>query len=153
MIIKNEKLTLNNGFIQAPRGEFYLADSLEVLPDLKEKYANKVKLIYFDPPFMTGREFDANVPVGEKGFSGNRQYFAKIPSYSDQWKGREEYLGFLRQILKGARELLSDDGVICVHVDHHASAYIRLLLDEVFGENCFINVKFVSFCAYILYHF
>ncbi len=139
MLISNERLCINNGFVQAPYGEFYLADSVEILPTLIEKYAKKIKLIYFDPPFMTGREFDANMPVGEKGFGGNRDYFAKIPSYSDQWENRAAYLEFLRKILLGSKELLTDDGVICVHVDHHASAHVRILLDEVFGEQSFIN--------------
>ncbi|MBR2861360.1 MAG: site-specific DNA-methyltransferase [Clostridia bacterium] len=139
MLIKSEKININNSFFGSLPGEFYLADTLEIMPELIEKHAGKVKLVYFDPPFMTGREFDANMPVGEKGFAGNRQYFAKIPSYSDQWESREAYLEFLGKVLEGTKELLTDDGVVCVHVDRHASAYVRILLDKVFGENCFIN--------------
>lgn len=139
MIINSEKIYVNNSFDTSVYGEFYLGDSLELMPELISSYGNKIKLIYFDPPFMTGREFDASMPVGEKGFSGDRGYYTKIPSYSDNWKSREEYLCFLKNILIGSKELLMDDGVICVHVDRHASHYVRFLLDEVFGENSFIN--------------
>ena len=139
MIINSEKIYVNNSFDSSVYGEFYLGDSLELMPELISSYANKIKLIYFDPPFMTGREFDACMPVGEKGFAGDRGYYTKIPSYSDNWKSKEEYLSFLKNILIGSKELLSDDGVICVHVDRHASHYVRILLDEVFGENSFIN--------------
>ncbi len=139
MLINSEKIYVNNSFDTTVYGEFYLGDSLELMPKLISEYGGKVKLVYFDPPFMTGREFDASMPVGEKGFSGDRGYYTRIPSYSDNWKNKEEYLGFLKKILIGAKELLADDGVISVHVDRHASHYVRLLLDEVFGENSFIN--------------
>ena len=139
MLLKCEKISVNNSFDQVVNGDFFLADTLEIMPELINKFSNSVKLVYFDPPFMTGKEFDANMPVGEMGFSGDREYYAKIPSYSDVWENKEAYLDFLRKILSGAKELLNDDGVICVHVDRHASHYVRLLLDEVFGCNSFIN--------------
>ena len=139
MLINSEKIYVNNSFDSSVYGEFYLGDSLELMPRLISEYGGKVKLIYFDPPFMTGREFDASMPVGEKGFAGDRAYYTKIPSYSDNWKSKEDYLAFLKKILLGAKELLCDDGVISVHVDRHASHYVRLLLDEVFGDNAFIN--------------
>ncbi len=139
MLLEKERILSGNGFGSAATGEYYLSDVLEIMPKLIEKHAGKVKLVYFDPPFMTGREFDANMPVGEKGFAGNRDYFVKIPSYSDSWADRDAYLGFLRKVFYGAKELLTSDGVICVHVDRHASAYVRVLLDEVFGERSFIN--------------
>ena len=140
MLIKSEKIYVNNSFdSNVVFGEFYLADSLEIMPTLIDNYSGKVKLIYFDPPFMTGREFDASMPVGEKGYAGDRHYFTQIPSYSDNWESKEAYLLFLRKILCGSHKLLNDDGVIAVHVDRHASHHVRLLLDEVFGENNFIN--------------
>ncbi len=139
MLLKKEKIVFGNGLDSAAAGEYYLADVLDIMPTLIEKYAGKVKLVYFDPPFMTGREFDARIPVGEKGFSGEKDHFVRIPSYSDTWESREAYLAFLRKVVCGAKELLCDDGVICVHVDRHSSAHIRLLLDDVFGERSFIN--------------
>ena len=96
MLINSEKIYVNNSFDVPVYGEFYLGDSVELLPELISKYSGKVKLVYFDPPFMTGREFDASMPVGEKGFSGDRGYYTKIPSYSDNWKSKEEYLSFLK---------------------------------------------------------
>ncbi len=139
MLINSERIYVNNSFDETVYGEFYLADSLEIMPELIAKYEGKIKLVYFDPPFMTGREFDASMPVGEKGFAGDRAYYSRIPSYSDNWESKEEYLSFLKKILVGTKDLLTDDGVVCVHVDRHASHYVRLLLDDVFGENSFIN--------------
>ena len=139
MLINSEKIYVNNSFDETVYGEFYLADSLEVMPRLLEDYKGKVKLVYFDPPFMTGREFDASMPVGEKGYAGDRAYYTRIPSYSDSWESKEAYLNFLKEIFIGAKELLTEDGVICVHVDRHASHHVRLLMDEVFRENSFIN--------------
>lgn len=134
-----EQLHFHNGFASPAVGDFYFGDVLTLLPKLTMLYASQVKLIYLDPPFMTGREFDASMPVGERGFAGERAYYAKIPLYSDTWDKKEDYLAFLRKVIEGAKELLTDDGVICLHVDRHAAAHVRLLLDDVFGEDAFIN--------------
>lgn len=92
-------------------------------PLIKDKVKGKVKLIYIDPPFAT--ESDFNTKEGYK-------------AYADKTKGAE-FVEFLRKRLLVAREILSDDGCIYIHLDWKKAHYIKLVLDEVFGENNFLN--------------
>ncbi len=141
MTIYCEKLNTQGNLLNASsiQGAFYLGEIRALLPQLLEQYSGKIKLIYLDPPFMTGRDFEAVMPVGENGYQGKRDSFVRIPVYSDKWNNKEEYLSFLKQILQAAKQMLNENGVICLHVDRHISAYARVLLDEVFGEASFIN--------------
>ena len=92
-------------------------------PLIKNKVKGKVKLIYIDPPFAT--ESDFNTDEGAK-------------AYSDRTKGAD-FVEFLRRRLILARELLAPSGSIIVHLDWKKAHYIKLVLDEVFGENNFLN--------------
>ncbi len=92
-------------------------------PLIKDKVKGKVKLIYIDPPFGTGDEYDGN--KGQKG-------------YSAKTKGAE-FVEFLRRRLIVAREILADDGSIFVRLDYHFNNYIKIILDEVFDKGNFRN--------------
>ncbi|MDZ4203753.1 MAG: site-specific DNA-methyltransferase, partial [Bacteroidales bacterium] len=92
-------------------------------PLIKNKVKGKVKLIYIDPPFGTGDEYDGN--QGQKG-------------YSAKTKGAE-FVEFLRRRLIVAKEILAEDGSIFVRQDYHFGHYVKLVLDEVFGKQRFIN--------------
>lgn len=82
-----------------------------------------VRLIYIDPPFATKREF--------RGNQDQRAYQDKIVG--------AEFLEFLRERLVLLRELLSDDGSIYVHLDGKKAHYVKVLMDELFGEQNFMN--------------
>ena len=88
-------------------------------PIIKDKVKGKVKIIYIDPPFATEDEFK-----NKKG----------AKAYSDKVKG-SQFIEFLRRRLILAREILSDDGSIFVHLDYRMSHYIKVILDEIFGKN------------------
>lgn len=88
------------------------------LAELKKLPSGSVNLEYIDPPFKTGRDF------GE---------------YDDSWKSTSEYIEFMKPRLVEAKRVLKKDGSIYVHVDHHASHHVKLLLDEIFGEKNFVN--------------
>lgn len=88
-------------------------------PIIKDKVKDKVKIIYIDPPFATEDEFK-----NKKG----------AKAYSDKVKG-SQFIEFLRRRLILAREILSDDGSIFVHLDYRMSHYIKVILDEIFGKN------------------
>lgn len=90
---------------------------------IKGKIKGKVKLIYIDPPFATEKEFQTGTGV---------------KAYSDKIKGAE-FVEFLRRRLIVAKELLADDGSIYVHLDWKKGHYIKLVLDEIFGDNNFRN--------------
>lgn len=94
---------------------------------IKDKVKGKVKLIYIDPPFATQDEF--------KNKDGNK-------AYSDKKKG-SEFLEFIRRRLILAKEILSDDGVIFVHLDYRYKFHIKQIMDEVFNYN-FINEIIVN---------
>lgn len=90
---------------------------------IKNKVKGKVKLIYIDPPFATSDEFSNK--EGAK-------------AYSDKIKGAE-FLEFLRERLIIAKEILSDDGTIYVHLDSKMVHYVKVIMDEVFDKNNFVN--------------
>jgi site-specific DNA-methyltransferase (adenine-specific)/adenine-specific DNA-methyltransferase len=92
-------------------------------PLIKDKVKGKVKLIYIDPPFATESDFNSN--TGEK-------------AYTDKTKGAE-FIEFIRRRLILAREILANDGSIYVHLGTIKSHYIKVVMDEVFGENNFKN--------------
>ncbi|KAF1082411.1 MAG: DNA modification methyltransferase [Candidatus Rifleibacterium amylolyticum] len=83
------------------------------------------RLIYLDPPFLTGREM-----VGSK----------KHLSYDDRWEGElDSYLPWLKERLQAMFSLLMVDGSLVLHLDWRASHYARVMLDEIFGRQGFIN--------------
>lgn len=88
-------------------------NNLLALHSLKERYAGKVKLIYIDPPYNTGSD----------SFK-----------YNDRFN-HSTWLTFMKNRLEVARELLSEDGVICVHIDDNEGAYLNVLLDSIFGRD------------------
>ena len=92
-------------------------------PLIKDKVKGKVKLIYIDPPFGTGDEYDGN-----KGQS----------AYSAKRKGAD-FIEFLRRRLILAREILADDGVIVVRNAYNFGHYVKIILDEIFSKENFIN--------------
>ena len=99
-------------------------------PLIKDKVKGKVKLIYIDPPFATESDF--------KGKKGQK-------AYRDKTKGAE-FVEFLRRRLILAREILADDGSIYVHLSSIKAHYIKVLLDEIFGEENFKD-EIVWYCG------
>ena len=121
----------------APEGSVYLGDARALMPSLIERFGSQVQTIYLDPPFFTGEVFSMRVRVGEKEWAtGNGSLVRR--AYDDSMD-RETYTALLREVFSGCRELLSDTGVIFVHVDYRAGVIVRLLLDEIFGEANFLN--------------
>lgn len=110
-------------------------------PDWQERIRRTggVKLIYLDPPFATGQTFTAERPIGLRGVTGSPTAVS-LPAYRDAWEGGlAGYLTFMARLLSRAQALLADDGWLCVHVDQRASAYLRVLLDEICGADAFVN--------------
>jgi site-specific DNA-methyltransferase (adenine-specific) len=102
-------------------------------------------LIYVDPPFNTGRAQARSTlqtvsdPGGERVGFGGRRYRSQLLqrlSYDDQFA---DYLGFLEPRLSRMRELLAPHGTLYFHIDYRESHYCKLLLDELFGRDAFLN--------------
>lgn len=92
-------------------------NNFAALCSLKAKFAGKIKLIYIDPPYNTGND---------------------TFSYNDNFN-HSTWLVFMKDRLQLARELLSDDGAIFVQCDDNEQAYLKVLMDEIFGRDNFIN--------------
>ncbi len=119
-----------------------LADNLEVLPRLPD---GAFQLIYIDPPFNTGkaqtRKTLQTVPDagGDRtGFMG-RRYKTRLLAESSYLDEFDDYLAFLEPRLRQARRLLSASGTIYFHIDYREAHYCKLLLDEIFGRESFLN--------------
>lgn len=118
-------------------GAFYMGDTLDTLDKLTPEFEGKIKLIYMDPPFMTGDRFFMRTRVGASDWKNGRSSLS-LESFVDQ-KNREQFLSLMRGVLEKSRRLLRDDGMIFVHIDYRTHPHIRLLMDEIFGEENFLN--------------
>lgn len=120
-------------------------DNLEVLKLLQKSYAGKVKLIYIDPPYNTGKDFvyPDNFQDNIKNYlelTGQTEGGAKITSNTEA-SGRfhTDWLNMMYPRLRLARNLLANDGVIFVSIDDSESSNLKHLLSEVFGEENYID--------------
>jgi site-specific DNA-methyltransferase (adenine-specific) len=128
---------------EAPRtGLIVHADALALLRELPDGCAG---LVYADPPFNTGNRRDGfrlttvRDPSGtRRGFSGAmyRSDRADVAGFADSF---DDYLEWLRPRLEESRRVLAGHGTLYLHVDPRESHYCKVLLDQVFGRDCFLN--------------
>jgi site-specific DNA-methyltransferase (adenine-specific) len=126
----------------APVDRILLGDNL---PLLRAEPDASVTLAYLDPPFNTGRaqsrrtlaaRTDAN---GDRNGFGGRRYATRLLNHSSYRDDFDDYLGFLEPRLHEVRRLLSREGTLYFHIDYREAHYCKLLLDELFGRECFLN--------------
>ena len=120
-----------------PKNRLFLGDNLAIMAALLPEYEGKIKLIYIDPPFFTNRKFSAR--IGRDEDSRKPREWQMAEGYGDSWDDLDAYLDFLYQRLLLMHRLLADDGTLYLHLDWHASAYARLILDEIFGADRLLN--------------
>jgi site-specific DNA-methyltransferase (adenine-specific) len=126
-----------------PEGdEILLGENLELLSRFAD---DSFQLIYIDPPFNTGTVQERSVlsvarddRAGRRGFGG-RTYRTELLERSSYRDSFEDYLGFLRPRLEEAHRLLAKTGTLYFHIDYREAHYCKLLLDEIFGRECFLN--------------
>ncbi len=126
----------------APPNRIVLGDSLDVLSGLA---SDAFELIYVDPPFNTGKRqvrrslaTEADGAGDRTGFAG-RRYATRLlaeSSYADEF---EDYLAFLEPRLRQAQRVLGESGTLYFHIDYREAHYCKLLLDEIFGRENFLN--------------
>lgn len=98
-----------------------------------------IKLIYIDPPFDVGADFSMNIEIGEEEFTKKASVLEEL-AYRDTWgKGTDSFIAMINERLSLIKDLLSLDGTIYVHCDWRVSGLMRLVLDEVFGNQNFLN--------------
>ncbi len=119
-----------------------LGDNSEILPRLADR---SFQLIYIDPPFNTGKVQQRVTLRTQQAEHGTRTGFAgrryvttntASKSYGDNF---DDYLGFIEPRLKEAHRLLSEDGTLYFHIDYREAHYCKILLDDIFGRECFLN--------------
>ena len=124
-------------------------DNLEVLKLLRNTYMGKVKMIYIDPPYNTGKDF-----VYQDNFYINKEEYKEMSGQFDKEGNRlfenteangrfhTDWLNMMYPRLKMARDLLTDDGAIFISIDDNEVSNLRKICDEIFGGGNFV----VSFC-------
>ncbi|MBZ6834090.1 site-specific DNA-methyltransferase [Klebsiella pneumoniae] len=120
-------------------------DNLEVLKLLQKSYAGKIKLIYIDPPYNTGQDFIYSDDYRDNlskylNFTGQVINVNKI-STNTETSGRfhTSWLNMMYPRLKLAKNLLHSDGFIFVSIDSHEVSNLKIIMDDIFGEECYRN--------------
>ncbi len=131
------------GASESPQADqILLGENLALLPRFAD---GSFQLIYIDPPFNTGRaQVRKTLSVvgdaeGERvGFQG-RRYRTRLLAESSYRDAFDDYLAFLAPRLEHAHRLLREDGTLYFHIDYREAHHCKLLLDEIFGRECFLN--------------
>lgn len=98
-----------------------------------------VKLIYIDPPFDVGADFSMDIEIGDDTFTKRPNVLEEL-AYRDTWgKGADSFIAMIYERLVLMRDLLADDGSIYVHCDSRMNYLIRSVINEIFGEDNYIN--------------
>ena len=111
-------------------------DNHQAMAALARDFSRQAALVYMDPPFLTGRTHQ--VVTRRKSQSGPPERVLSH-GFDDRWSSLEQYLDSLWPRLVAARELLRPDGCLVLHVDPKTSHYAKVMLDELFGLECFAS--------------
>jgi len=122
-------------------------DNFQVLKLLQESYLNKVKMIYIDPPYNTGRDFvykdnftqdkdEYNEEIGVVDGEGNKLF----KNTESNGRFHSDWLSMMYERLVVARDLLKEDGVIFISIDDNEISNLKNVCDEIFGEKNFIDI-------------
>ena len=122
-----------NGWIN----KIYWGDNLQVMSHLMKEYRGKVDLVYIDPPFDSKADYKKKISLRGQTVTNDSSAFEE-KQYGDIWTN-DEYLQFMYERLILIRELLSDTGSAYLHCDWHKSHHLRLIMDEIFGVDCYRN--------------
>jgi site-specific DNA-methyltransferase (adenine-specific) len=119
-----------------------LGDNLALLRELPDA---SVAMVYADPPFNTGRRQVRRTlattpdPDGDRTGFGGRRYATQLRAESSFADAFEDYLGFLTPRLQELRRVLTPEGTLYLHLDYREAHAVKLLLDDLFGRDAFLN--------------
>ena len=106
---------------------------------LNQGYEGKINLIYIDPPFDSKADYSHKIKLGETEFTKEPSVIERL-AYKDTWAGgTDSYLDMLYPRLQLMKRLLAPDGSIYVHLDWHVGHYVKVMMDEIFGRDNFLN--------------
>ena len=123
----------NNGWIN----KIFWGDNLQVMSHLLKNFRGQVDLIYIDPPFDSRVDYKKKIQLRNQTVFGDTSSFEE-KQYGDIWSN-DEYMQFMYERLILMRELLKESGCIYLHCDWHKGHYLKVILDEVFGPDNFVN--------------
>ncbi len=137
-LLLDKKRSLLNGGGNAEDNLIINGDNLHALKSLLPRYAGRIKCIYIDPPYNTGSQAwiyndRVNSPLMQEWLRANSPVDGEDMERHDKW------LCMMWPRLQLLKELLSDDGVIFVSIDDHEQHHLRMLMDEIFGAENFID--------------
>lgn len=125
---------------------FIEGDNLEALKLLQESYLGKIKIIYIDPPYNTGKDFiyrdafqESIESFLQKTEQKNKDGDKLVANTESNGRFHSDWLSMIYPRLRLARNLMSTDGVIFISIDDNEVQNLRKLCDEIFGEDCFIE--------------
>jgi len=120
------------------KSELALGDNFEYMRWLLQRgFGGQFKLLYIDPPFFTKAKYNATVNVRDNAGATHSVHHL---AYDDRFdRNLEYYVENMTARLLMMKDLLADDGLIWIHLDWHSSHYIKLIMDELFGEKNFVN--------------
>jgi len=102
-------------------------------------FAGKINLIYIDPPFATGADFTLNIKVEDEKMMKEASAI-EMKAYRDTWgQGLASYLQMIYDRLVLMRDLLAENGSLYIHMDWHVVHYVKIMIDEIFGDRNFVN--------------
>lgn len=131
---KSPEFSCEARFGEEPEGTVAHGDNIQFMKYLirERNMSGKIQMIYIDPPFFSKAKYEAIIEIG-----GQK---VRPMAYNDIWeKGMEEYLKMFCVRALFMKELLAEEGSIWVHLDWHVVHYIKILMDEIFGQENFIN--------------
>ena len=128
--------------------KIFWGDNLQVMSHMLKEYRGVIDLIYIDPPFDSKADYKKKIEIKGVGKTESDATSFEEKQYGDIWTN-DEYLQFMYERLILMKELLSDKGTIYLHCDWHKSHHLRMILDEVFGANNFLNEIVWNYGTYI----
>ncbi|MEN8172001.1 MAG: site-specific DNA-methyltransferase [Chloroflexota bacterium] len=120
-----------------PENRLIYGDNLAIMAALLPEYEGKISLIYIDPPFFSNKKYQTRLDRGKD--SRRPKDWQLAQGYTDHWVDMDSYLDMLYPRLALMYRLLAPTGTLYLHLDWHANAYARLLLDEIFGADRLLN--------------
>lgn len=124
-------------------GLLFYGDNKDILANLLASgFRGRVNLVYIDPPFDSGADYVRSVTLRSAGLTtkieGEEYTLGEQIQYNDIWVN-DNYLQFMYERILMLKELIAEDGSILIHLDHRRVAHLRLLMNEIFGEDGFRN--------------
>lgn len=126
------QFTDKNGNTSNWLNKIFWGDNLQVMSHLLKEFRGQVDLIYIDPPFDSKADYKKKIKLKGKEIANDSSAFEE-KQYGDIWTN-DEYLQFMYERLILLRELMSENASIYVHCDYHKAHYLRILLEEIFGN-------------------